>query len=353
MRPIAITGLQPEERLLFGCLKQHLNETEASALAATFENEPIVWEAVFSIAFVQGVAPLVHVNLIKCSEKGLTVPTETMKNFESCRLAAEKLNGHRSEKLKEILLFFSGSGEDVMLLKGAAYDAIVFQEPALTVSGDIDLLVRCGADHFTESQLHYIYGFNVKESFEISFQGHHDLDLNQTLLLDYRQLWDDAQSVEMFGSTFFVMAPEDLLIFACVNSSRKRFFHLKALLNISEIVRMHPIIDWDVVASKSRLYGCEKIVFAALLVAFCTVGCSAPKNLSDLFGINFLRLKLIRYLVENMSFSDLADRTLCLNGGASATRLTDKAKWNRSGLLLLGVYSGGQVMRRLSALFRG
>ena len=351
LRPIAITKLQPEERLLFACLKQELNETVASELAVSFQNQPIAWEAIFSIAFVQGVAPLIYVNLKKCSENGLSIPTETMKNFELSHLAAKELNTYRNEKLKEILLFISNTGEDVMLLKGAAYNVSVFQNPALTVSGDIDLLVKCGSDHFSEKQLQYIYGFNRKESFEISFQDHHDLDLNQMISLDYEKIWQDAQSVELFNSTYFIMGPEDLLIFACVNSGRKRFFHLRSLYNISEIIKTYPAMDWDIIAGKVRTYNCENIVFAALLTAYCTVGSPVPKNLDVLFHISFLRLKLIRYLVQNMSFSDLADRTLFLNGGTAVTKLTDKNKWNRSGLLLLGVYSARQFMRRLKVLF--
>ncbi len=148
------------------------------------------------------------------------------------------------------------------------------------------------------------------------------------------------------------MGPEDLLIFACVNSGRKRYFHLKALFNISEILRAYPKIDWNAVAGKARLYKCERMVFAALLAAFCTVGSPLPRNPANLFNIGFLRLELIRYLVAHMSYSDLADRTLYLKGGAAVTRLDDKNKWNRSGLLLLGVYSSGQFLKRLRDLLR-
>jgi len=329
-----------------------MSETEINQLTFAFKDDQIAWEAVFKISYVQGVAPVLYKNLKKCHLAGLSVPADILEKFEHSYIAAQNLQAYRNEKLEEILTFFSSMGEDVMLLKGAAYNAAVFRDSALAVPGDIDLLVKSATFRFSEKQLQYIYSFNTTESFEIDFQSHHDLDLSQMLSLDYQGIWQDSQSIDLFGSTCFIMGPEDLLIFACVNSCRKRFFHLKALFNISEIIRSYPEIDWKVVTSKVKSYQCENMTYTALLAAYCTLGCQVPENLAELFNINSMRLKLIRYLVANMSFSDLADRTLFLNGGSAVTRLTDRNKWNRSGLLLLGAYSTGQFLRRLKALLR-
>jgi len=347
---MAIIRLQPEERLLFACLKQDMSETEASALASAFKDELIVWDAVLSISFVQGVAPLLYVNLEKCSRQGLPVPAKTLNDLALCYRNSEESHAHRQEKLNDVLQFAAGLEKDVMLLKGAAYNAIVFKDPAVTISGDVDVLFKNGTDCFTYEQLQYLYDFNRYESFEIDFQDHHDLDINNTLPIDYQEIWKDARSIDLHGAPCFVMGPEDMLVFACVNSGRKRFFHLKALFNIAEIIRTHPQMDWQVVAAKARRYRCERIVLAALLCVSGATGVAVPENLAKVLRVGFLGNKLIRYLVRNMSFSDLADRTLFLDGGTAVTGLADKNKRNRSLFLVLAVYDIGQIFRRLRIL---
>ncbi len=236
-----MTDLQPEEQLLFACLREEQTDQQAKEIVNQFKDEPLVWEVILNIAWSQGVAPLIYTNLKQCAGMGLQVLDEILDLLHRCRLASEKEYQRRQLLLKEALLTIQANGNEVMLLKGIAHDAVVHSDPVATQSADIDLMTKAGIEEFSEEQRKLVYRFNRQESFEINFGQHHDLDINQTLSVDYDAIWADAREIELFGSKFHVMCPEDMLIFACTNSGRKRFFHLKAIYAIVELLRFYLI----------------------------------------------------------------------------------------------------------------
>ncbi|MEJ1384377.1 MAG: nucleotidyltransferase family protein [Candidatus Sedimenticola sp. (ex Thyasira tokunagai)] len=347
-----MTDLQPEEQLLFACLREEQTDQQAEEIVNQFRDEPLVWEVILNIAWSQGVAPLIYTNLKQCAGMGLQVPDEILDLLHRCRLASEKEYQRRQLLLKEALLTIHANGNEVMLLKGIAHDTVVHSDPVATQSADIDLMTKARREEFPKEQLKLIYRFNRQEPFEINFGQHHDLDISQTLSVDYDVIWSDAREIELFGSKFHVMCPEDMLIFACTNSGRKRFFHLKAIYAIVELLRFYPDMDWKRLATKVKQYQCHNQVYAALLATSMTTQHPLPENVRTLLGVGTLRARLIKHLVRRMSYSSLAERTLLLSGGAAVTFLTDKEKWNRSGLLPFATYDSRQLIKRTSTLIK-
>ncbi len=347
-----MVNLQPEEQLLFACLREDLTDQQARKIVASFREEPLVWEVVLNIAWSQGVAPLIHINLRQCAKLGLPIPDEILNHLHRCRLASKKEHQRRQLLLNEALQTIGADGKEVMLLKGSAYDAVIHRDPAATQSADIDLMTREERVEFSEKQRKLVYRLNQQEPFEINFGHHHDLEISRILSVDYDTIWENAREIELSGATAYVMCPEDMLIFACTNSSRKRFFHLKAIYAIVELLRFYPDLDWRRLTAKVKQYQCRNQVYAALLAAGTTTRQPLPEKLEIQLGIGRLRAKLIQHLIERMSYSSLAERTLLLNGGAAVTQLHHREKWNRSGLLTLASFGGGQLFRRFSSLLR-
>jgi hypothetical protein len=72
--------------------------------------------------------------------------------------------------------------------------------------------------------------------FEYDFFEHHDVTMNGVLPVDFQAIWQEAVAVDYRGERTLVMRTEDLLLAVCINACRKRFFRLKSLFDIAEIV---------------------------------------------------------------------------------------------------------------------
>jgi hypothetical protein len=94
------------------------------------------------------------------------------------------------------------------------------------------------------------------------------------------------------------MLPEDTLIALAINSCRKRFFYLKSLCDIAEVVQAFSEINWTAVVRKAKQYHCNNILFTAFYVTQSTVGCPFPDECLKDLGVNPVRSSIIRGLVK-------------------------------------------------------
>lgn len=268
--------MRAEDRVLFAAARQDFREEHRAVVEALSPD----WEEVAAIAESHGVAPIVGYNLkLESLQRAF---------FENVLIKAQE-----AERLAQGIARLREAGYQVMLLKGAALDLLVYREPWVTTSKDADLLLRperrLAADERAVRRSLYRSGI------ECDVPGHHDLDMNGVLPVRYDRIWAAARRVDYHGQEAFVMANEDLLISLCVNSCRKRFFRLKHLFDVAESTRRLDL-DWDRLAARAREDRCEGIVYMALHVARESLGCPVPDL--DALRVPRPRVLLIRRLVD-------------------------------------------------------
>jgi hypothetical protein len=209
----------------------------------------------------------------------------------------------QSEQIAEIVASFTARSIDVMLLKGAALDLVVYERPWYTISSDVDLVIRRRKDEISAEEFQDLWSLIRRyRNFECDFFHHHDVTMNGVLAIDFRGIWDDAMAVRSGGLDLFLMSPENMLIAACINCCRKRFFRLKALCDIQEVIAKFPAIDWDRVASKAKEYQCQGILYTAFQTAAMTLGCKIPPRVIDKLSVGSIRKAAIRHLSRPMGF---------------------------------------------------
>ena len=270
-----------------------------------------------------------------------------MARFKSWMFQAISEKEQRGRQLLDALAFFDEKSLDVMLIKGAALDLTVYEQPWYVTSSDIDLIFRCRMRDVAEEDLERIWDLDRTNDFECEFGDHHDLSINGTITLDYEQIWADADRIDCQGYPVFVMCPEDMLIAACLNSCRKRYFHLKMLYGLAEIVRTLKGINWERVTEKAAHYDCQGIVYTALLVAMGTVGCDVPASFMSSLRIRPLRAAIIRSLTKHMSYASMASRTAFLRHESAALMPRVLRKSNLSVLLPYASYRSYQIWRKV------
>lgn len=298
--------MTPEDELLFACIRQDFSEAQQETIRVLGRKQTVRWDVVYSTAQLHRVAPLVYANLKQCLSNDFEIPHEILDQFEHDYyynlIAKEKI----AQRTGEVLAFLNQQGIDIMVVKGGALDILVYAHPWHTTANDVDLIFRTRRAEMTDPAVPQFLDRFQDIHFEYDYFEHHDITMNGVLPVDFGRIWRDATKINFRGHELWVMSPEDLLIAACINSCRKRFFRLKALRDISEILKHYSGIKWQDLCTKARAYQCNTIVYGALVVAKMIMGVELPARAFDGLAVSAVRAALIRYLSRKMSFASLA-----------------------------------------------
>ena len=295
-----------EERLLLACTRQNLLEQHQQAVLDICQQVPIKWDIVYETARQHNVAPLIYTNLLRCPIPKPGLPSDIKAKFEQSYYRNIAIMSGLSKKIAEKLAFFNAQSIDVMLIKGAALAILVYDQPWYTIH-DVDLVIKLHETDLSPSNINEINTlFDDLPGVEYDFFEHHDVVLNGMLPVDFCQIWAQAKKIAFGGQEVFVMSPEDMLISVCINSCRKRFFKLKSLFDIAEIIEKYPDLNWDELITKAKAYQCHNIAYTALWTTNLTVGCKLPEGVLDAFAVNPVRAAVVRRVSRSISFSRLS-----------------------------------------------
>lgn len=293
-------SVRPEVALLFLGTRQVFTSSHQKELLALAANT-LDWPYIFSVAESHGIAPLFFANLQQAGLQTVGVPAEICAAFQAVTYRNIAVKAGVRAKLVEIAAFCAVRAVDVMLLKGAALDQLVYSQPWFTVH-DVDLLLKPRASSPTTPEerprrAEIDRFFWSLPGFEYEFNTHHDLTINGLLPVDFDEVWRDAQPLPVGGQQLWAMGPEDLLLAAAINACRKRYFHLKALLAMASILAHYPTLDWSRLAEKAIRYRAATILYTALLVTALTVGCALPATISRQLRVAPLKARCLRQLI--------------------------------------------------------
>ncbi len=287
--------MRPEIRFLFLAARQQVTEEHFASMLEISGQPRLSWNSIFSIAEKNGIAPLIYSNVLRNPALASQVPGTILDHFRLYSLRQAYLKARREKLLREGIAYLRQRSIEVLLLKGAVLDWLVYDQPWYTVSKDTDIVLNKKKEDFPPVQIREMIDHFYQSGIEFDFFEHHDVTMNGVLPVNFHRIWQDAQVVEYRGQEVRIPTPEDLLISLCINSCRKRFVNLKSLCDIAETIRRCSPFDWEKFAQRAIDFGCNNIVYAALLVTRKTLGCGCPdKALSDL-AVPAVRSQLIRW----------------------------------------------------------
>jgi len=290
-------SLRPEDKLLFTCTRQNFKEVHRQQVLAIAQHNPIGWDDIYTTALAHGVAPLVYANLRRCAGLALNIPKGILEQFHACFLRNMTIKERKADNLKNALDYFQARSIKVMLIKGAALDIFVYEHPYLTMPIDIDVVLHIRREELTDEEQKEIMRRMHGLSIEYDYFEHHDAIINGMLAINFHRIWAEATKIDFRGQVAYVTAPEDMLLLACINSCRKRFFRLKSLCDIAEIINRYRDLDWEKVVKRAQAYDCHIIVFTALLVTNMTLGCELPEGVLGSLKVNPARAAIIGSLI--------------------------------------------------------
>ena len=96
---------------------------------------------------------------------------------------------------------------------------------------------------------------------------------------------------------------------ACIGCYRKKFFRLKSLLDLANIINYYQELNWDQLIFNTKKYECSEMVYAGLLATTSILKCEIPQNVLNSLKINPLRRllihKIINYYPQNVPLLEL------------------------------------------------
>ncbi len=292
-----------EDRILCAVTRQELSPEHRAAVAELTapRRRPVDWRRVVETAERHGVAPIVGANLARCGAGERGLPAALAGRLELALYENAAVKERDGARLAAVISRLAAEGLETLLVKGAALDLLVYEQPAWAVSRDLDLSVRrvAGAPRGEEDWdlRRPLYAQGI----ECDYLTHHDVTMNGLLPIPFARIWRDARPVRLRGAAAWAMAPEDLVIALAVNACRKRYFHLKCMFSLAEAVGRSPGLDWKVLAEKARDYGCRGIVHAAFSAARATLGLALPAAFLPDLGVPAARARLLGLLVRALA----------------------------------------------------
>jgi hypothetical protein len=305
-----------EDRFLFLATRQKLNPEQRLGLVKYARDHALQWELVFAAAEANGVAPLIYTHVMSLPELASLVPASIASQHKLATIQNVFSKKERMSEVCKALKFLRERQIAAMLIKGAAQDLLVYDEPWYTVSNDTDLILKPREEALSPQLIREINDEFYPYEFEFDFFEHHDITINGMLQIDFTELWRDAKTVYIQDEAVYVLCPEDHLLTLAINSCRKRFFRLKSLLDINEAVQHFTELDWKKFCQRCLNYHCSNIVFTAFLVAQKTLGCEIPSQVMRQLEAGPIRAALLRlgvlYLMRFWSLSTSQSRSRIL-----------------------------------------
>jgi hypothetical protein len=289
-----------EMRLLLLCGRSDLSEVTRESLQRLLQ-AGIDWDVVWEAGDWHGVLPLLSHNLHAAASQ--LVPEEVLERLRRRQQATAHQNLYMTAQLLRLVEALEAAGIPSIPMKGAVLAHTLYPNPALREFSDIDILVR-KQDLVRAKQVLSSLGFtlarsNLEGAQEIAFRRRMYayfflrptdglvVDLHWKLAPTYQlaaipvaALWDHADSCRIGGVELRSFAPEVTLLLLCFHGAKHGpapWPKLKWLVDVAELIRTYPGLDWEELFMMTRASGCSRMVELGLRLAHDLLDVSLPE----------------------------------------------------------------------------
>jgi len=278
-RGLAVKSGRPEVELLLCAACLQLSEAGRARILCLLESE-IDWDWLVHQAFLHGLLPLLyrHLDALATAQVPKPVFVELWAHHER----VVRRNQAMARELVCVLRTLDEHGIPAIPFKGPALAAAVYGDLALREFGDLDILVRpedvLPAKRLLQTRGYvpeydlkpaveaallrsgtYYHLVMVQAGSEIPVELHWKTDVDFPVepqsddqwwaRLEYESLGDDR--VRCFGS-------EELLLILFLHGSKHAWASLGWLVDVSEMIRQRPEMNWNWIVAKAAELKCER-----------------------------------------------------------------------------------------------
>jgi len=328
--------MTPEDQLCLLLARQpspHVRQQALELLAS-----PLHWPLVLAHTRRYGITPLLYHGIESLGFYNVPDPIRTeLANFF-------KVNAIRNEILAEemagILRLLGDAGVPAMPLKGVALAESLYEDPALRVLEDIDVLVP--AERITEA-FHLIVSSGYKPEFTQAFlldllvrYGKDCLLIRESPMCMYplelhcglvwggrlerdllEKIWSDASRETVYGVSAFALSPDWEFLYLATHAARHGQNSIKWLVDLDRFCSRRTL-DWKSIQQKAQRLGWEGTIRDSLSACahlfdtpidptFASITPPRPFRLLDPVAVEapggiFLSLRLLKTPIQKLRF---------------------------------------------------
>jgi len=231
------------------------------------------WESLLAACSYHQVSPIVFHRLQNRCEH--IVPDGILERLRARFYRISAYNHRLARLLVELIAQFEQQQIPGLALKGPAVALAAYGDLSLRQYEDIDILIR--AEHVSKAvEMLFNRGFHparghderykdVKLYHEITLVApdeSYSLDLHWQLAPPYARvfgpdpvgLWSRAVTLHLPGGDVPVLGREDMFLALCQHGSRHRWWQLKWLFDIGEMLRSASTLDWPWIEEVMKIY---------------------------------------------------------------------------------------------------
>lgn len=308
---------QKEIELLLCCTRTEMSPEYADRIRYLI-SQNIDWNELLQIARRHGVLPLLYWQLKDICPK--VVPPNVLAQLQENFSTNAKKNLALTAELLKIIKLFQQNGIPIIPFKGSILAISVYKSLGLREFVDLDILVP---EQFVleSSKLLKLQGyepdFNISDTQIIDYAKvnneqmywHEDkqvtVDLHWELLpkpfSSYSTLaWSSKEQVYLGSTAVQSISAETLLLFLCAHGTKHNWSPLKFLIDIAELIRSCPDLNWDLIEEQSEKLGNKKVLFLGLYLCQALLGTVLPDPLIRQLQANQLIKNLALQVQQQM-----------------------------------------------------
>lgn len=274
-------------QLLLALCRGGLDDTARSSITGLLA-QPVDWDGLAELAALHGVVGLVRRNLVMLGERA-DIPDGAWEHIKDTANQIAFDGVLHVSQLAQVQRALQSGGIVPLVLKGVALGDLLYDDPTVRPSTDLDVLVKPeeidGALDVLKS-----LGAQMPPQSEIDFQRRYSYDLScllppvvgkATLVelhwhLAPRGLFDldldawrgRAQPFDLDGTAALRYAPEEQLLHLALHMRKHRYVGLRWLADVAELLRrFEESLDWPYLVATARQAGLQTLLYTALSLA--------------------------------------------------------------------------------------
>lgn len=314
---MSLSRHKPEEKLILLLCGVHLSPEvldEAKHLLID-KDYPVDYERMFKLAGANEVLSFLDHNLSRIHE----VQDSVRNKLNNAYLHVLRSNVVQSEEALKICSLLSRNHIEAILLKGVVASDVIFGDPGLYLSTDIDILVRPG-DLAKVGEVLLNAGYEkdkgISENdlsashYHFIFQkdGHH-VEIHWNLVKRYYHVppefwWEDVHKTGYQGMEINALSAERYIMYTVFRLFDHGFRPLKFFVLISGIINKYQDeIDWGELLVFSRRYKMERLMLFTLRLIHDVLGTDIPSAVMkrNIIGYDALKKVIISGLFHEVS----------------------------------------------------
>ena len=289
--------LRSEDELLLACASTKLAGGQCKAirrLAAECKN----WDYVLQAARSHGLTPLVCTNLDR--NAGDIVPRESLDLLRSRLRANASRNLFLTQELLSLIREFGADGIDVIPLKGPLLAMTAYGNVGLREFLDLDVLVpKRDLDRAGKLLMRRGYrqpagqggenrSIHVESQLGCDFVSRDrkaSVELHWSFLqkwlgfeVDLDALWKAPSHFSLGGTDVLGLPAEITLCYLCAHGAKHRWSRLCWVVDVAELLRAQPGLNWDELLKTSKRTGSRRTLFLGLHLAHTLLGANLPEE---------------------------------------------------------------------------